>query len=182
MIRTLIGALILLACVTFPASAQTVRFDNGANDGRGIATSGSVVPNSARSRHRSQQVRAGISRHSVSRAGRHVHTKTANVGDPRPRAWCGWQMRQWFHVADRAYNVARKWASWGSPARGPAPGTIAVFARRGGGHVGIVTGVPGPGRIVLKSGNDGHAVRERERSTRGIIAYRWPPGSRYAAM
>lgn len=75
-------------------------------------------------------------------------------------------------VADRSYNLARRWASWGTPAHGPSAGVIAVWPH----HVGIVTSVPGPGRIVLKSGNDGHAVRERERSTRGIIAYRWPPG------
>ncbi len=93
-------------------------------------------------------------------------------GDPRPRAWCGWWARQQFGIADRSYNLARKWAQIGTPAYGPSPGVIAVWRH----HVGIVTAVPGPGRIVLKSGNDSHAVRERERSTRGIIAYRWPPG------
>jgi hypothetical protein len=81
-------------------------------------------------------------------------------------------------VADKAFNLARHWASFGSPAHGPAPGVIAVWPH----HVGVVTGVPGPGRIVLKSGNDGHAVRERERSTRGIIAYRWPPNRVWAAL
>jgi hypothetical protein len=32
--------------------------------------------------------------------------------------------------------------------------------------------VHGPGRIVLLSGNDGGAVRQRERSSRGVIAWR----------
>lgn len=91
--------------------------------------------------------------------------------DPRPTAWCGWQMRQWLGVADRAYNLARKWAGFGSRASGPAPGVIAVYPH----HVGIVVSVPGPGRMVMKSGNDGHAIRTRERSTRGVIAWRWPP-------
>ena len=99
------------------------------------------------------------------------------AGDPRPSAWCGWWLRQQLGVADRAFNLARKWAQIGTPAHGPAPGVIAVWRH----HVGIVTGVPGPGRIVLKSGNDSRAVRERERSTRGVIAYRWPPGRTVAS-
>jgi hypothetical protein len=97
--------------------------------------------------------------------------------DPRPAAWCGWQMRQWLGVADRAYNLARNWARFGSRANGPAPGIIAVFPH----HVGIVVSVPRPGRMVMKSGNDGHAIRTRERSTRGVIAWRWPP-QRYAGL
>jgi hypothetical protein len=92
--------------------------------------------------------------------------------DPRPRAWCGWWLRQQLGVADRAFNQARRWARYGTKAHGPAPGVIAVWPH----HVGLVTGVPGPGRIVLKSGNDGHAVRERERSSRGVIAWRWAYG------
>ena len=52
------------------------------------------------------------------------------------------------------------------------PGMVAVFARgRGsGGHVGRIVAVPGPGRVVMISGNDGRAVRTRERSTKGLIA------------
>lgn len=103
---------------------------------------------------------------------RHNHpTLDANGNyDPRPGRWCGWWLRQYLGVRDRAYNLARNWSHYGSPASGPAPGVIAVFAN----HVGIVTAVPGPGKMVLKSGNDGHAVRERERSTRGVIAWRIP--------
>lgn len=100
------------------------------------------------------------------------HDANGNRIDPRPRAWCGWWLRHQLGVADRTYNRARAWASFGTRAHGPAPGVIAVWPH----HVGLVTGVPGPGRIVLKSGNDGHAVRERERSSRGVIAWRWPGG------
>jgi hypothetical protein len=89
--------------------------------------------------------------------------------DPRPARWCGWQMRQWFGVADRAYNLARQWAHYGRPAGGPAVGAIVVYPH----HVGIITGRSENGWIV-KSGNDGHAVRERARSLRGAIAFRWP--------
>jgi uncharacterized protein (TIGR02594 family) len=95
------------------------------------------------------------------------------------RAWCGCWLQKHLGLNDRSLWLARNWARIGSPAGGPAPGVVAVFARGRGGHVGIVTGVPGPGRIVLLSGNDGRAVRERERSTRGVIAWRHV-GARYA--
>ena len=91
--------------------------------------------------------------------------------DPRPHAWCGYFMRHHLGVADRAGNLARWWASYGTNARGPAIGAIVVWAH----HVGIITGHTETGYIVL-SGNDGHEVRERERSLRGAIAFRWPNG------
>jgi hypothetical protein len=96
----------------------------------------------------------------------------ATAHDPRPSRWCGWWLRQQLGVADRAFNQARRWARYGSPASSDCVNCIAVWPH----HVGLVTGRPGPGVILLKSGNDGHAVRERERSTRGIIAYRYPNG------
>lgn len=94
--------------------------------------------------------------------GRAVH------GDPHPRAWCGWWMRQELNVADRAGNLARWWARYGTNAHGPAVGAIVVWRH----HVGIITGRTESGWIV-KSGNDGGQVRERERSLRGAIAFRW---------
>ena len=102
----------------------------------------------------------------------HARVVDANGNDPRPSRWCGWAMRQWLGVKDRAGNLARWWAGFGSPAHGPAVGVIVVWRH----HVGIITGRSDSGWIV-KSGNDGHAVRERERSLRGVIAYRWPHGS-----
>jgi hypothetical protein len=65
--------------------------------------------------------------------------------------------------------VARNWARVGAPARGPRVGAIVVWRH----HVGKITAVEG-GRIRVLSGNDGHAVRDRWRSTRGVIAYRTP--------
>ncbi|MDB5555448.1 MAG: putative exported protein of unknown function [Rhizobium sp.] len=104
----------------------------------------------------------------------HKHSRTySQSGDPRPHAWCGWWLRHQIGVADRTFNLARAWARYGSNAHGPAVGAIAVWPH----HVGIITGRTGTGWI-LKSGNDGHAVRERERSLRGVIAYRGP--SRFA--
>jgi len=87
----------------------------------------------------------------------------------RPRAWCGWWMRKYLGVADQAGNMARWWARFGSPAPGPEAGAIVVWHH----HVGIITG-GAPGRWIVKSGNDGHAVRERVRSVANAIAFRRP--------
>lgn len=90
--------------------------------------------------------------------------------DPRPRAWCGWWMRQRYHVADRSYNLARKWAHFGSAASGPCEGCIGVQPH----HVFEVVRVVGPGKVLAISGNDGRAVRTRVRSTHRVIAWRRP--------
>lgn len=171
---SLIVAGALALCVTLSTPAHSTGVDvHGFTTGTAIADVGGGKPLYHRHVNKRERSASYYRRHDVS-------SKNAFVGDPRPRAWCGWQLRQWLHVADKKFNLARNWVHYGSPAAGPAPGVIAVFARGKGGHVGIITAVPKPGVIVLKSGNDGHAVRERERSTRGIIAYRWPPGTRVA--
>ena len=95
----------------------------------------------------------------------------SDTGDPRPHAWCGFFMRHHLGVADRAYNLAANWRHYGSSASGPAIGAIVVWWH----HVGIITGRTASGWVIL-SGNDGGAVRERERSIRGAIAFRWPNG------
>jgi hypothetical protein len=94
---------------------------------------------------------------------------TRHSRDSRPSRWCGWEMRQLVSVdPGPAFNLAINWRNWGRPAFGPAPGVIGVAAH----HVIKVIAVTGPGKVLAISGNDGHAVRTRERSTRGIIAWR----------
>jgi hypothetical protein len=93
------------------------------------------------------------------------------VGRPAECAgipWCGCWLRLKLGIHDARLNAARAWATVGTAAEGPANGVIAVWRH----HVGIITGVPRPGWVMLLSGNDGHAVRERPRPTRGVIAYR----------
>lgn len=104
----------------------------------------------------------------------HAHARSAqryrNYSDARPGAWCGWWLRRHLGVADRSFNLARNWTRFGAPAHGPSPGVIGVQAH----HVFKVLAVVGPGRVLAVSGNDGHAVRARVRSTRGVIAWRSP--------
>jgi hypothetical protein len=90
------------------------------------------------------------------------------VGDPRPRAWCGWWMRHHKGVADRSFNLAINWLRYGRAAGGPVPGAIGVMRH----HVFEVRQVLGNGMVLGVSGNDSHAVRTRPRSTRGVIGWR----------
>lgn len=83
------------------------------------------------------------------------------------RAWCGCWLANYFGLHDRDLWLARNWAKRGHRVAGPAPGVIGVYRH----HVVLVRAVRGRGRILALSGNDGNAVRERERSTRGIIAW-----------
>lgn len=102
---------------------------------------------------------------------RHHVAAGAIAGRPAACAgipWCGCWLRLHLGIADVRLNRAMAWAGIGSPAAGPAPGVIAVWRH----HVGKITADLGNGLIMLLSGNDGHAVRNRVRSTRGIIAYR----------
>jgi hypothetical protein len=87
----------------------------------------------------------------------------------RPRAWCGWYMRQIEHVADPAFNRAMEWAHYGHRAAVPAPGVIVVWPH----HVGVIRGGPdAAGDWLIESGNDGGTVRTRFRSLAGAIALR----------
>jgi hypothetical protein len=87
----------------------------------------------------------------------------------RPRAWCGWYMRQVEHVADPAFNRAAEWAHYGHRAAAPAPGVIVVWPH----HVGVIRGGPdAAGDWLIESGNDGGTVRTRFRSLAGAIALR----------
>jgi hypothetical protein len=104
-------------------------------------------------------------RHSAHRAG---GRPAACAGIP----WCGCWLKLHLGVNVTGLNLNRaiEWARLGSRAPRPAAGVVAVWRH----HVGIITENLGGGRIRLLSGNDGNAVRERERSTRGIVAYRYP--------
>jgi len=113
---------------------------------------------------------ANVSHHSriARQAARVVHWLGP---DTRPAQWCGWFMRQMFHVADREYNRAAKWAEWGHWSPGPRVGAVVVWRH----HVGIIKGGPDDhGQWLVNSGNDGHMVRTRFMSLAHAIAFRMP--------
>lgn len=82
--------------------------------------------------------------------------------------WCGIYMNQYFGKNDRSLWVARNWAREGSNAGGPSVGAVVVWPH----HVGVIVGQTPRGGWIVHSGNDGGAVRTRERSLAGVIAYR----------
>ena len=121
-----------------------------------------------RSAHVEHNQRSAHSGHYRHYAGHRYGTRIA-YSDGRPSAWCGFWLR---HNVSRdpgiEYNLARNWTHWGRPASGPAPGVIGVMAH----HVFKVIQVLGVSQVLAISGNDGHAVRTRPRSTSGVIAWR----------
>jgi uncharacterized protein (TIGR02594 family) len=68
-------------------------------------------------------------------------------------------------------DLARSFASYGQRVSGPQVGAIAVMGRRGGGHVGVVSGVDAQGNPIIVSGNNGNRVREAPVSRGRIYAY-----------
>jgi len=73
-------------------------------------------------------------------------------------------------------DMARSFASYGQRVSGPQIGAIAVMGRRGGGHVGVVSGIDPSGNPIVVSGNNGNRVREAPISRGRIYAYVMPTG------
>ena len=71
-------------------------------------------------------------------------------------------------------DMASSFAHYGQRVSGPQVGAIAVMGRRGGGHVGIITGIDAAGNPVMISGNNRNRVREAPVSRGRIYAYVMP--------
>jgi len=73
-------------------------------------------------------------------------------------------------------DMASSFAHYGRRVPGPQIGAIAVMGRRGGGHVGIITGIDASGNPIMISGNNRNRVREAPISRGRIYAYVMPTG------
>jgi uncharacterized protein (TIGR02594 family) len=73
-------------------------------------------------------------------------------------------------------DMAASFAHYGQRVAGPQVGAIAVMRRRGGGHVGIITGIDASGNPIMISGNNRNRVREAPVSRGRIYAYVMPTG------
>jgi uncharacterized protein (TIGR02594 family) len=73
-------------------------------------------------------------------------------------------------------DMAASFAHYGQRISGPQVGAIAVMRRRGGGHVGIITGINASGNPIMISGNNRNRVREAPISRGRIYAYVLPTG------
>jgi hypothetical protein len=116
----------------------------------------------AASRQRGQKVRYATrqreARDSYSSSGSY----RGSVGG-RPRAWCGWWMRTQ-RGGGPHLNLAWNWSKWGR-ASGPQVGAVVVWRH----HVGEIVGRAANGQWLVRSGNDGGAVRTRARSVSGAV-------------
>jgi len=102
-------------------------------------------------------------------------------GNPtgKSRLWCASFMnlvleRSGHHGSGS--NMARSFASYGQRVSGPEVGAIAVMSRRGGGHVGVVSGIDASGNPIIVSGNHNHRVAESTYPRGRIYAYVMPTG------
>ena len=100
-------------------------------------------------------------------------------GNPTGRGslWCARFMNMVLeHTGHRGTgsDLAASFAHYGHPVSGPQVGAIAVMARRGGGHVGVVSGIDAQGNPIVISGNYGNRVREAKISRGHIYAYVLP--------
>ena len=95
--------------------------------------------------------------------------------------WCGAAVAAWMQAVGRpvpkAWYRARAWADWGHLIAAPVHGCVVVFARDGGGHVGLVVGRDRAGRLLVLGGNQGDAVSIASFDPTRVLAYRWPPGA-----
>jgi uncharacterized protein (TIGR02594 family) len=71
-------------------------------------------------------------------------------------------------------DLARSFASAGHRVSGPQVGAIAVMSRRGGGHVGVVSGVDSKGNPIIISGNHRRTVAEAVYPRGRVYAYVLP--------
>jgi uncharacterized protein (TIGR02594 family) len=130
-------------------------------------TNASIAPqNSASSGFASSNV--------VAEARRYI-----GAGNPTGRSslWCARFMNmvlQRSGFRGTGSDMASSFASYGHRVSGPQIGAIAVMSRRGGGHVGVVSGIDANGNPILVSGNNGNRVREAAYPRGRIYAYVMP--------
>lgn len=92
------------------------------------------------------------------------------------KLWCGTFMDM---ILRRTGNkggsaLAKDYAHYGPRVDGPQVGAIAVLTRKGGGHVGVVSGVDANGNPILVSGNHNKKVAESVYPKSRVIAYVMP--------
>lgn len=96
----------------------------------------------------------------------------------RRNLWCGAFMDMVLKRTghEGGGNLARAYASYGTRISGPQVGAIAVMRRKGGGHVGVVSGIDPNGNPIIVSGNHNNTVAETVYPRGRIIAYVMPGG------
>ena len=96
----------------------------------------------------------------------------------RRSLWCGAFMDKVLRETGHrgGGNLAKGYLHYGQRIAGPQVGALAVMGRRGGGHVGVVSGIDSNGNPIIISGNHNRTVAESVYSRRRIMAYVMPGG------
>lgn len=98
--------------------------------------------------------------------------------------WCGAFVAEVMDEAGLKYPPAwyraRAWLNWGRPLAAPELGCVAIFERKGGGHVNFVDGRDAQGRLMCVGGNQSNAVTRAPFTLDRLLGYRWP-GEAWAA-
>ncbi len=152
MSKVYLAAIAALAGMAIVSTAEARPYDPSRSQGWQQTEAGEPTRRSTRQRARQHRYAQ-----SVERAPRR-----SGVG-ARPGKWCGWWMRTQ-KGGGPEYNVAWNWRKYGSPS-GPQVGAVVVWRH----HVGMIVGRASNGQWIVKSGNDGGAVRTRARSVAGAI-------------
>lgn len=151
-----------------------------------VAAGDTVVRNRRHSRMSLAEARAQAQSHSnsayggatsnglVSEARKYIGTNPTGRGS----LWCGAFMDLVLKRTGHAGggNLASAYARYGTRVSGPQVGAIAVMGRRGGGHVGVVSGVDPNGNPIIVSGNHNHTVAESVYPAGRVSAYVLPGG------
>jgi uncharacterized protein (TIGR02594 family) len=92
--------------------------------------------------------------------------------------WCGTFVAHCFDAVSikptKHWYRAKDWLNWGVSVP-PRLGVVAVFDRKGGGHVGFLVGETATHYAVL-GGNQGNAVNVMNLQKNRLLGCRWPVG------
>jgi hypothetical protein len=163
-----VAATLLLFAGATSADARPVRDDSWnpfIQHSSSVAEERASRPSAKRQRYatrqRGERVRYAR-RHRDSETSYSSGSYRGSVGG-RPRAWCGWWMRTQ-RGGGPEMNLAWNWSRWGRSAS-PQVGAVVVWRH----HVGEIVGQAANGQWLVRSGNDGGAVRTRARSIKGAV-------------
>lgn len=79
-------------------------------------------------------------------------------------------------IKSTRFESAKSYLDWGTKLPEPVFGCVAVFSRKGGGHVGFVVGQTAKGDLLILGGNQDNQVKVSAFSKMNVVGYRYPTG------
>src|SRR5882724_7311327 len=153
--------------------AEVSRWDRGvaqmqaggfANTNASFSPNASAAPNASVAANSTLTPTGGAMASSFGSSGIVAEARRYIGGNPTGRGslWCARFMNlvlQHSGYRGTGSDMASSFANYGQRISGPQIGAIAVMGRRGGGHVGVVSGIDANGNPIVVSGNNGNRVR-----------------------